>query len=112
MKFEDELRARLEEDERVSELNRRQAMLDEYLIPASQPPTGTVVLFYRNFDTSDTLYEYAALRCSNGLWHVTGAKSPQGVTWRALALWLVAGDQPVALSDLIRMEPESDDEHL
>jgi hypothetical protein len=56
---------------------------------------GTVLQFQKAFpSTPDTTYSYVAHRV-NGLWYLTGARSPQDMTWDAFVSWLGLGVETV-----------------
>jgi hypothetical protein len=85
----------------AAQLDRRTkqlAHLDRF--PESDPfADGDVIAFERNFPHGDQRYSYAAQR-ADGLWYVTGAKSPNGVSWDKLVDWMGLGvEQVYKLSD-------------
>lgn len=87
-----EIQRRLEAERANVEVERRMAIIKSY----GEDPfrDGQVLSFTRTYAGSDVLYRYAAVR-SVGRWYLTGARSPQGLTWLQLATWLVSGDYPV-----------------
>lgn len=78
----DTLRRQL--DTILEELNRLESRAEE-------PPTGSVIRFNMQFGGHGTVYEYAAIRCSNGLWYTTGPSSPKGYAWESLLDWMEDG---------------------
>lgn len=89
-----QIRRRLEAERVTAEVERRYALLKDYG-DGSLFSDGQVLSFERTFIGSDQVWRYAAVR-SGGRWWLTGAKSPQGLTWEQLVLWLVSGDVPVS----------------
>lgn len=79
--------------------------------------SGDVIAFSRVFDTAKgpKVYQYAAIKCDNGLWYLTGGSvnTPQGVTWSELVMWLVSGQYPEPWSSVrvltVKIEEGEDD---
>jgi hypothetical protein len=46
-------------------------------------------------------YEYAALKCENDKWYLTGSRVPQGLKWEDFILWLASGDPVRKLTSMI-----------
>lgn len=57
-------------------------------------PTGTIIKFLYRFPDQyrREAYEYAVLKCSNGLWYTTGPKSPKAFSWEDLVRWWLEGE--------------------
>jgi len=63
--------------------------------PEQDPfPDGTRLEFTKRFPNSETEYSYLALR-AGGRWHLTGARSPQNVTWDRLVNFMGLGVEEV-----------------
>lgn len=83
--------ARNDEKVRIAASRKRIAELESWLaeraktqvLPEPDDVTN-IISFRKQFDRFGTVYAYAAIR-TNGLWYLTGAKSPQGITWTALS---------------------------
>lgn len=60
-----------------------------------------VVYFIHQFKNSDKKYQYAALKCTDGLWYTTGPKSPKGYTWHELLLWLLESSHDTKLPPIV-----------
>jgi hypothetical protein len=52
--------------------------------PALPTPREDVIRFNKQFVKYGTIYKYAAIRSGNR-WYLTGAQSPQNLTWDQLA---------------------------
>jgi hypothetical protein len=50
----------------------------------SPPPFNATITFYKQFEIGGKNYRYAALY-ADGYWYLTGAYSPQRITWDELA---------------------------
>lgn len=55
---------------------------------------GDRLEFTKTFPNSDRSYTYLALK-ADGLFHITGARSPQGVTWPEFVEWCGLGVETV-----------------
>lgn len=79
----------------TTKLNRRHeqiARLREF--PAGDPCEDTDMLrFEKTYPNSDKAYMYAAVRV-DGLYHLTGDKSPDRMTWSELVEWMGVGVDP------------------
>jgi hypothetical protein len=51
---------------------------------------GTTLEFTRDFPNGEKTYDYSARR-ANGVWYVTGTRSPNGVRWSEFINWLGLG---------------------
>lgn len=52
---------------------------------------GTTLIFQKSFPSNpEQKYSYSAVR-ADGLWYVTGARSPQGFTWNQFVNWMGLG---------------------
>lgn len=52
---------------------------------------GTTLIFQKGFPSNpDQKYSYSAVR-ADGLWYVTGSRSPQGYTWDQFVNWMGLG---------------------
>lgn len=97
-----EIQRRLEAEQASAEVERRMALIKSY---GEDPFQDSQVLFFtRAYAGSDVLYRYAAVR-SVGRWYLTGARSPQGLTWLQLATWLVSGDYAVQPDEIGVLDP-------
>ena len=68
----------------------RAAILEQ--VPQSDTfEDGQVLTFQKNY--SGTQYKYAAIKVE-GLWHVTGAKAPNGVYWNELVTFIGVNNLP------------------
>lgn len=76
----------------AAQLDRRTKQLEHLnRFPEDDPfLDGDVIAFERNFPHGDQRYSYAAQR-ADGLWYVTGNKSPNGVPWDKLVDWMGLG---------------------
>lgn len=67
--------------------------MDRY--PAEDPfPEGTRLEFKKRYPGSDQEYTYLALKAGER-WHLTGARSPQNVTWKKLVGFMGLGVETV-----------------
>jgi len=90
-------RERAELEKAITLLAGKLARRDEQLAHLGRFPVedtfadGTTLQFQKSFPgTPDTTYSYAAHRV-DGRWYLTGARSPQGLTWDALVSWMGLG---------------------
>lgn len=52
------------------------------MVPAAEPPIGSIIMFTIVYPTGPAEYSYAALRVGNGLWYMTGVSGGSGLTWK------------------------------
>lgn len=81
-------------------------LLEEASKPQLREPSLDLIRFSKRFRGSSTVYAYAALR-TGGLWYLTGAHSPQGITWRKLAQF-IAKDNILDVSYIEQSEDTDD----
>lgn len=77
----------------AGKLSRRQEQLKHLeRFPDEDPfADGTTLIFQKGFPSNpDTKYAYSAVR-ADGLWYVTGNRSPQGITWDEFVNWMGLG---------------------
>lgn len=67
----------------------------------ANPPLVPVIYFRHQFKGSPKSYQYAALKCEDGLWYTTGPKSPKGYTWHELLLWLLETSHNTELPPIV-----------
>jgi hypothetical protein len=87
----DELKARRDRLEReAARLSDRLAMLENLPEePVFEDGEPSVIWFNRKFSRRDGKhYTYAAVRCGDGRWAVSGRQSPQMLTWADLIQWV------------------------
>lgn len=85
-----------------AQLARRQAQIEELRrYPENDPFADDTVLRFKKAFPNDPakLYQYTASKVE-GLWYVTGAKSPDGVEWAELISWLGLG-----VSEITKIAP-------
>lgn len=61
--------------------------LDAY--PEDDLPDGSIISFDKTFGLHINVYNYAAIKVE-GLWYLTGTKSPKAYTWDELVTWFTA----------------------
>lgn len=67
-----------------SEIDRVLRLPDEPVFPDDAPQ---VIYFQHRFNRNSPVYDYAAIKASDGLWYTTGPASPKGYTWDQLIDW-------------------------
>jgi hypothetical protein len=85
-----------------AQLAKRQAQIEELRrYPEDDPYADDTVLRFKKVFPGDPnkLYQYTASKVE-GLWYVTGAKSPDGVEWADLISWLGLG-----VTDITKIAP-------
>ena len=85
-----------------AQLAKRQAQIEELRrYPEDDPFANDTVLRFKKVFPSDLdkKYTYTASKVE-GLWYVTGAKSPDGVEWDELVSWLGLG-----VTDITKIAP-------
>lgn len=86
----------------AGKLSRRQEQLKHLERFPDEDPfvDGTTLIFQKSFPSNpDQKYSYSAVR-ADGLWYVTGARSPQGLTWDAFISWMGLG-----VDEIFRVTP-------
>lgn len=77
----------------AGKLSRRQEQLKHLERYPDEDPfvDGTTLIFQKGFPSNpDTKYSYSAVR-ADGLWYITGARSPQGLNWDEFVSWMGLG---------------------
>jgi hypothetical protein len=76
----------------MRQLAKRTAQLEHLKrFPADDPCVdGDILQFVKKFPTGEQEYSYVAHR-ADGLWYLTGGRSPQGLTWDAFVNWMGLG---------------------
>lgn len=88
-KREEEREQKAKVDAFLATLPVEPSMNDEVADGVQGTPLVPVIYFVHQFKGSPKKYQYAALKCEDGLWYTTGPKSPKGYTWHELLLWLL-----------------------
>lgn len=78
--------------ELASQLSKRTKQLEQLkMFPEKDPfVDGDVITFHKKFPNGEKLFSYAAQR-TDGLWYITGNRSPQGITWDKFVNWMGLG---------------------
>jgi hypothetical protein len=92
------LRTRLRQKKIDEELARKEAMVADY--GEDEYDDGQVIKFQKRF--GDKTYTYAALKAHGG-WYVTGETARSIRKWEDLVLYLVGGDHPVSVEEIVDM---------
>jgi hypothetical protein len=76
-------------EERITKVTLQVEALSRF--PEEDPyEDGTTLEFTRDFPNGEKTYDYSARR-ANGVWYVTGTRSPNGVRWSEFINWLGLG---------------------
>lgn len=71
-------------------------LLEEASGPKLAKPSTSVIRFQKRFANSTRIYRYAAINIGGpggGNWFLTGAESPQGMTWERLSKFIVKDNE-------------------
>ncbi len=77
-----------------AELDRLYRLPDEPVVEDDAP---NVIYFQKRFSPNSRLYDYAAIKASDGLWYTTGPQSPKGYTWDRLVEWMFDGHEDLTI---------------
>lgn len=92
------LRDRLHKQKIEKELEVKAQLVQEY--GEDEYADGQVIKFSKTF--KDNAYSYVALKAA-GNWYVTGQMSRNVYTWEQLVLFLVGGENPVSVGEIVDM---------
>lgn len=87
----------------IERLKREIAELES--APRLPAPSGTMIQFSKRFLRNGPTYQYVAVEV-NGRWYLSGAASPQCITWARLADFIEKDNfEPVRYTPLIKAIP-------
>jgi hypothetical protein len=87
-----------------AELDRLYRLPDEPVVEDDAP---NVIYFQKRFSPNSRLYDYAAIKASDGLWYTTGPQSPKGYTWDRLVEWMFDGHEDLTIYTTKKFRPLS-----
>lgn len=90
---------------------RAQAEIDRLLRLPAEPvvedDAPNVIFFQKRFSRGGRLYDYSAVKASDGLWYTTGPQSPKGYSWDRLVEWLYDGSDDTTVYVAKKFRPLS-----
>lgn len=87
-----------------AELDRLYRLPDEPVVEDDAP---NVIYFQKRFSPNSRVYDYAAIKASDGLWYTTGPQSPKGYSWDRLIEWIYDGSDDTTVYTTKKFKPLS-----